>query len=176
MSATIPLSYWPARRMRPLGPISTTKVRRVPGNRHSQRNSFKREGCFFHCPPVAAVAEPAAAVADCFVKQPRINDGSERQAAGAALGKPCCCPPLERNAEELRLTLTCVESPRGRGHAPVAFGLQAAMRAIRPLMAVSWLCVALLLLLRSTPAGAIVDLTLYGGAFDSSSIIAYAEV
>eukprot|EP00903_Cladosiphon_okamuranus_P011990 g11259.t1 len=45
------------------------------------------------------------------------------------------------------------------------------------MVAMLWIRVAmLLLLLRPAPAGALVDLTLYGGAFDSSSIIAYAEV
>jgi len=38
------------------------------------------------------------------------------------------------------------------------------------------LLLLVLLMLRSTPVGAAVDLTIYGGAFDSTSTIAYSEV
>lgn len=178
MSSNLPRSYWPARQRR-LGPTSSTKVRRVPGKRHGEPKMFKRDGCSLNClPPAAAgvanTTPKAAAMADCFVI-PRV-DRYERQ-TGAGLGTPCCRPPVRKNAEEYRRALTCVQSRRGPIPALNAFGFQAAIRAVRPMMVVWWLRVALLLLLLwPKPAVAIVDLTLYGGAFVSSSIIAHAEV
>lgn len=172
MPANLSLSYyWPAR-WRPSGQISSTKVHRVSGNCRGGRNLFKWNGCSFDCPPPVTAETAAVVAADCFVL-PRIDDSEQH--AGAALGVPRRCSPLRQNAGESRWALTCDESIRSRRHAPVTFGLQAAMRMIRPMVAV-WLRVALLLLLRSAPASAMVDLTLYGGVFDSSSIIAYAEV
>ena len=121
-------------------------------------------------------AETAAVVADCFVEM-RI-DARARQQDGATLGKPNCCSPAQKNAGKSRQALAYA---KGR-HDPVcalhavALELQALMLVIRSTMAAWWIRVPLLLLLRLAPAGAAVDLTLYGGAFDSSSIIAPAEV
>lgn len=177
MSASLPLSYWPARRRKP-GPLSSTKVRRVSGNRRSDDlHLFKRDGCSFNgLPPVAALSAETAAVTDCFVEM-RI-DGRYRQQAAATLVKPCCSSPVHKNAGGPRWALACVKGRRDpvRALHAVAHGLQAVMGVIRPMVAVWWLRGALLLLMQSTPANAAVDLTLYGGAFDSSSIIAHAEV
>lgn len=178
MSAGLTLSYWPARRRRP-GPISSTKVRRVCENRPDELNLIKRDGCAFNCLlPVVEAAAEAAAVADCFV-EPRVDGKDSRQQAGAKLGEPCCSSSMHNNTGEPRWASSCIKCRRGPVCAlrAVALGLQAATGVVRASMMVAcWFRVALLLLLLPTPAGAAVDLALYGGAFDSSSIIAYAEV
>lgn len=65
---------------------------------------------------------------------------------------------------------------QGRGCATVVPGFQALLFMIERLVTMWRHLVGLLLLLRPTPVGAAVDLDIYGGAFDSSSTIAYAEV
>lgn len=107
-----------------------------------------------------------AAAADCFVERKRSLSG-EQQAAERG--------ERYEAVENITLMPTRTKHQPGRGCAMAVLGLRAVLRIVRP---ASWwhFVIMLLLLLRPIPARAAVDLTIYGGPFDSSSTIAYAEV
>jgi len=157
------LSYWPG-------------AQSAPSDRRRGPNSYTHDGRSFHrCPPVAgatAKAATTAASADCFVVRPLILSG-EQQAAER--GEPY------KAAESVRPAPTRIQWPRGRGFAMAVLGSQALLRMAARLVTMYrhfalLLLLLVLLMLRSTPVGAAVDLTIYGGAFDSTSTIAYSEV
>lgn len=163
MLAHLPLPYWPAR----------WRTQSDAQRWHRPHPSDKR--CCNGRPfALAGVVASSTAAAEYFARSGNIGGKQATTVRPVAVVIPESNRPGKLKAVLSRHVKDADEVDLGSKHVAM-FWSRAGNRAA-PLLTSWWCAVALSLLVLLPPACGVVDLTLYGGAFDSSSTIAYAEV